>query len=143
MADDRIASPQPKGAGWARLVLALQTLLVATVVGWVLDLPREWFGVSLYTEQFLVTVIGFAVAIAYLTEPAHPRFAGRVCWWDMAAAALGLALCLYIAWRYPTLVNELTSRPLDGVLMAAALAALVLEAARRTAGSSLVFIVLL
>jgi TRAP transporter 4TM/12TM fusion protein len=143
MADDRIASPQPKGAGWARLVLVLQTLLVATVVAWVLDLPREWFGVSLYTEQFLVTVIGFAVAIAYLTEPAHPRFADRVCWWDMAAAALGLALCLYIAWRYPTLVNELTSRPLDGVLMAAALAALVLEATRRTAGASLVFIVLL
>ncbi len=143
MADDRIASPQPKGAGWARLVLVLQALLVATVVAWVLDLPREWFGVSLYTEQFLVTVIGFAVAIAYLTEPAHPRFADRVCWWDMAAAALGLALCLYIAWRYPTLVNELTSRPLDGVLMAAALAALVLEATRRTAGASLVFIVLL
>jgi len=39
-------------------------------------------------------------------------------------------------------VNELTSRPLDGVLMAAALALLVLEATRRTAGSSLVYIVL-
>src|SRR5437899_3305612 len=139
---DHAPSPQLKGAGWTGVNLALQTLLVVAVVGWVLDLPRGWFGVALYTEQFLVTVIGFALALAYLTVPANPRFAGRTPWWDVAAAALGLALCLYTAWRYPALSNELTSRPLEGVLMAAALAGLVLEATRRTAGSSLVFVVL-
>ncbi|HEX9218768.1 MAG TPA: TRAP transporter large permease subunit, partial [Gemmatimonadales bacterium] len=139
---DHAPSPQPKGAGWTGVNRALQTLLVVAVVGWVLDLPRGWFGVALYTEQFLVTVIGFALALAYLTVPANPRFAGRTPWWDVAAAALGLALCLYTAWRYPALSNELTSRPLEGVLMAGALAALVLEATRRTAGSSLVFVVL-
>ncbi|HEX9571131.1 MAG TPA: TRAP transporter large permease subunit, partial [Burkholderiales bacterium] len=139
---DHAPSPQPKGAGWTGVNRALQTLLVVAVVGWVLDLPRGWFGIALYTEQFLVTVIGFALALAYLTVPANTRFAGRTPWWDVAAAALGLALCLYTAWRYPALSNELTSRPLEGVLMAAALAGLVLEATRRTAGSSLVFVVL-
>ncbi len=139
---DHLSSPQPKGAGWAGVNFTLQTLLVAAVVGWVLDLPRGWFGVALYTEQFLVTIVGLALALAYLTVPAHPRFAGRTPRWDVAAAALGLALCLYTAWRYPALSNELTSRPLEGVLMAGALAALVLEATRRTAGSSLVFVVL-
>jgi TRAP transporter 4TM/12TM fusion protein len=126
----------------ARVILVLQTLLVAAVVGWVLDLPRGWFGLALYTEQFLLAVLGLGLALAYLMTPAHPRYAGRILWWDAAAAALGFGLCLYLAWRYPELVNELTSRPLDGVLMAAALALLVLEATRRTAGSSLVYIVL-
>jgi len=142
MTADHHAEARPGRPGQTRVGLLLQTLIVAAVIAWVLDLPRGWFGISLYTEQFLITVIGFALALAYLTTPAHPRFAGRIPWWDKAAAALGLALCLYTAWRYPALSNELTSRPLEGVLMAAALALLVLEATRRTAGSPLVFIVL-
>ncbi len=117
-----------------RVVLALQAALVLVVVGWVLDLPRSWFGLGLYTEQFLVTVLGFALALAFL--PRRPR------WWDAAAAALGLALCLYVAWRYPALQLELTSRPLEGVLLAATLAVLVLEATRRTSGAPLVIVVL-
>jgi TRAP transporter 4TM/12TM fusion protein len=136
---------EEKSAGerpWARTLFALQSLLVAAVVGWVLDLPRSWFGLGLYTEQFLLTVLGLGLALAYLSSPASPRYAGRLPWWDRVAAALGLALCFYLAWRYPDLSNELTSRPLDGVLMSAALVALVLEATRRTAGSSLVWVVL-
>ncbi|MGB5079600.1 MAG: TRAP transporter fused permease subunit [Burkholderiales bacterium] len=131
-----------RSTGGARVILVLQALLVAAVVGWVLDLPRGWFGLAFYTEQFLLVVLGLGLALAYLMTPVHPRYAGRILWWDMAAAAVGLGLCLYLAWRYPELVNELTSRPLEGVLMAAALALLVLEATRRTAGSSLVYIVL-
>ena len=117
-----------------RVVLVLQAALVLTVVGWVLDLPRSWFGLGLYTEQFLVAVLGFSLALAFL-----PR---RARWWDAAAGALGLALCLYVAWRYPALQLELTSRPLEGVLLAAALAALVLEGTRRTSGAPLVLVVL-
>jgi len=142
MAEEFIEESPTGKRPYQRTLLALQTLIVAAVIGWVLDLPRTWLGVSLYTEQFLVTVVGLALALAFLTTPAHPRFAGRTPWWDVAAAALGLALCLYTAWRYPALSNELTSRPLEGVLMAAALALLVLEATRRTAGSPLVFVVL-
>ncbi|HYX65609.1 MAG TPA: TRAP transporter fused permease subunit, partial [Burkholderiales bacterium] len=117
-----------------RAVLALQAALVLVVVAWVLDLPRTWFGLGLYTEQFLVTVLGFALALAFL--PARLR------WWEALASGLGLALCLYVAWRYPALQNELTSRPLEGVLMAAALIVLVLEGTRRTAGAPLVMVVL-
>jgi TRAP transporter 4TM/12TM fusion protein len=135
------ASPQPAGV-WARVSVGLQALLVACVIAWILDLPRGWFGFSLYTEQFLLTVIGIALALAFLTQPIHPRFSGRVAWWDAVLAGGGLALCLFLAWRYPDLSNELSSRPLDGVLMAAALALLVIEATRRTAGISLVVVVL-
>src|SRR4030066_338552 len=99
----------------ARTLFVLQALLVACVVGWVLDLQRSLFGLNLYTEQLLLAVLGFAIAICFLITRARPA------WWDQVAAFGGLALCLYLAWRYPQLSNELTARPLDGILMAAAL----------------------
>ena len=145
MAEEFIDSPQllgvPEGGAlrrpWSRTLFVLQALLVACVVAWVLGLQQK-AGIALYTEQFLLVVLGLAIAICFLIAPASPRFKGRVQWWDAVAAFLGLALCLWIAWRYPALVYELTSRPLDGVLMSAALALLVLEGTRRMAGFSLV-----
>jgi TRAP transporter 4TM/12TM fusion protein len=145
MAEEYIDRPQllgvPEGSAlrrpWSRTLFVLQALLVACVVAWVLGLQQK-AGIALYTEQFLLVALGLAIAICFLIAPASPRFKGRVQWWDVVAAFLGLALCLWTAWRYPALVYELTSRPLDGVLMSAALALLVLEGTRRMAGFSLV-----
>ena len=106
---------------------ALQAALVACVVGWVLDLQRSLLGLNLYTEQFLLVVLGLAIGLVFCSSK-KLSFLGLG----------GLGLCLYLAWDYPVLVNELTARPLDGVLMAAALCVLVLEGTRRVAGFSLV-----
>ncbi len=139
MAEEFIESPQPQGARpYARAIFVLQALLIALVVGWVLDLQRRVLGLNLYGEQFLLAVLGVSIALCFLMAPASPRFRGRVPWWDAVAAFSGLALCLYLAWRYPELSNELTTRPLDGILTSAALALLVLEGTRRMAGFSLV-----
>jgi TRAP transporter 4TM/12TM fusion protein len=116
----------------ARTLFVLQALLVACVVGWVLDLQRSVLGLNLYTEQLLLVVLGLAIAICFLVTRPRPA------WWDQAAAFGGLALCLTLAWRYPQLSTELTERPLDGILMAAALCLLVWEGTRRMAGLSLV-----
>src|SRR5512134_1361252 len=129
MAEEFIERPQPARA-YARTIFALQALLVTLVVGYVLDLHRSLLRLNLYTEQFLLAVLGLAIALCFLST--KRRF------WDPPAAAVGLALCLYLAWRYPQLSTELTSRPLDGVLMSALLAALVLEGTRRMTGFSLV-----
>src|SRR6266700_5033658 len=83
-------------------------------------------------EQLLLAVLGLSIAICFLVTRKEPRS------WDLAAAFAGLALCLYLAWRYPELSDRLTMRPLDGILMSAALALLVLEGTRRMAGFSLV-----
>jgi TRAP transporter 4TM/12TM fusion protein len=137
MAEEFIEATHPGKRPYARTLFALQALLVAGVTGWVLDLPRP-LGLNLYTEQLLLAVLGLAVAICFLTAPGSPRYKGRVPWWDLAAAFAGLALCFYLAWRYPELSDRLTMRPLDGILMSAALALLVLEGTRRMAGFSLV-----
>jgi len=137
MAEEFIEDP-PGKRPYARTLFTLQALLVVCVTGWVLDLQRPLLGLNLYTEQLLLAVLGLAIAICFLTAPASPRYKGRVPWWDLAAAFSGLALCLWLAWRYPELSNRLTMRPLDGILMSAALALLVLEGTRRMAGFSLV-----
>jgi TRAP transporter 4TM/12TM fusion protein len=137
MAEARSGQPSPGPRPYARAILVLQFLLTACVVGWVLDVHRA-AGLELYTEQFLVAVLGFAIALCFLTAPAAPKWRGRVPWWDLAAAFGGLALCLHVAWRYPLLVTALAERPLDGILLSAALCLLVLEGTRRMAGFSLV-----
>jgi TRAP transporter 4TM/12TM fusion protein len=129
MAEETTEPPRRGPRRYARTNFVLQALLTAAVVGWVLDLHRA-AGLELYTEQFLVTALGFAIAICFLATSER--------WWDGVAALAGLAICLYVAWRYPSLVNELTERPLDGILIAAALCVLVLEGTRRLAGFSLV-----
>ena len=129
MAEEFIEAPGRGPRPHARIIFILQFLLTATVVGWVLDLHRA-AGFEFYTEQFLVTVLGLAIALCFLITGTR--------WWDLPAGFGGLAICLTVAWRYPTLVNELTERPLDGILMSAALCALVLEGTRRMSGFSLV-----
>ncbi|MGH8700938.1 MAG: hypothetical protein ACREVR_07145, partial [Burkholderiales bacterium] len=64
---------------YARTLFALQALLVALVVGWVLDLQRSLFGLNLYTEQLLLAVLGFALAICFLITRKRPA------WWDLGA----------------------------------------------------------
>jgi len=129
MAEEFIERPR-RGGPYSAVIFVLQALLIAIVVGWVLDLQRSVLKLNLYTEQLLLAVLGVAIALCFLMT--KRRF------WDPAAAALGLLLCLYLAWRYPQLSTELTSRPLDGIVTSALLAALVLEGTRRMAGFSLV-----
>jgi len=132
MSEEFIEESAPGKRPYSRTVFALQAALVACVVGWVLDLQRSLLGLNLYTEQLLLAVLGLAIAVCFLVARRKPA------WWDPPVAFAGLALCLFLAWRYPALSDRLTMRPLDGVLMSAALALLVLEGTRRMAGFSLV-----
>jgi len=124
---------------YARTLLVLEALLVACVVAWVLDLQRSVFELNLYTEQMLLAVLGFALAICFLTSTKSTKTPRP---WDVGAAAASLILCLALAWQYPQLSERLPGRPLDAVIMGAALVLLVLEGTRRLAGRSLVLFTL-
>ena len=107
----------------------LQSLLVACVVLWVLDIPRQVFNVSFYTEQLLTICLGLTLALAYIADTSRPRH-----WFDWAAMGLSLALCGYIAVRYANLTDEAALIPLSGLIVSAALIVLIMEASRRTNG---------
>ncbi|HEV1999932.1 MAG TPA: TRAP transporter fused permease subunit [Xanthobacteraceae bacterium] len=114
----------------------LQGLLVACVVGWILDLPRAWLDLSFYTEQFLTVCLGLSLALAFIADSLRPRQ-----WFDWTAAAVSLAICGYVAVRYPELTNEMALLPLEGIVGSTILILLVLEASRRVNGLGFVLII--
>lgn len=125
-----------------KLSTVLQTLLIVTVVGWVLKVPL-YAGWSLYNEQFLALILGLGLALTYLLVRAKPSSDDAPTpWYDAVAGLAGLAACLYIAVRYPVLVNEVIYRPLDAIIISAVIVLLIIEATRRTAGMTLVIVVL-
>jgi TRAP transporter 4TM/12TM fusion protein len=131
MAEEYLEAPATAGARpFSRTLFLLQAALIAIVVVWVLDLHRK-VGLNFYTEQMLLAVLGLSIAVCFALTGKRP-------WPNLLTGLAGLALCAVLAYRYPQLSTELTSRPLDGVLMSAALALLVLEGVRRMAGFSLV-----
>jgi len=128
------------------VAFVLQAILIGMVVAWVLDVPSQ-LGIGLYTEQFLIACVGFALGLVFMTFDRHGEKVGgdtsaRIPLHDLAAGAAGLAACLYIAIRYPSLVNELVYRPWDGVAVATVIVLLILEATRRTAGTALTIVIL-
>jgi len=128
-------------ASLRHVLFALQASLIAMVVGWVLDVPAT-LGIGLFTEQFLVASVGVALALGFLLIRSNGTRSERVPWYDVVAALIGLAACLYVAVDYPKLINELVYRPWDGVIVASAIVLLTIEATRRTAGNALTIVIL-
>jgi len=72
-----------------------QALLIAVVVLWVMDVPRQWFNVAFYTEQMLTVCIGLVLALAFTVET--DRKFGAI---HSGAAAATLILLAYTIYRY-------------------------------------------
>ncbi|MBI2318139.1 MAG: TRAP transporter fused permease subunit [Betaproteobacteria bacterium] len=133
------AGLEPAAARWT-----VNTLAVALTLGAVV-----WSGgiyqileLSLYTEQFACAMLALGVALAYLHLPARryaPRL--RVPWYDWLAAAISSTCAMYLAVRYPALVDIILLRPRDAVVAGTLLIVLLLEALRRGTGSTLPIIV--
>jgi TRAP transporter 4TM/12TM fusion protein len=73
----------------------LQALLVACVVLWVMDVPRQVFNVSFYTEQLLTACLGLTLALAFVVET---RREDRAI--DLAGAIATGTILAYIAYRF-------------------------------------------
>ncbi len=110
------ADREPPASGavaWCSDVL--QGLLIACVVGWVLDVPRRFFGVAFYTEQLLAVCLGLGLALTFITS--KPRQPSRIDWSGVATAVIIVA---YIVWQYP----DLSWPPFIGLTLAIVWAAL-------------------
>jgi TRAP transporter 4TM/12TM fusion protein len=98
-----------------------QALLVAVVVLWTMDIPRQWFGMSFYTEQMLTVCIGLSLALAFVVETDQkpsPIHSG--------AAVATLILLAYVAFRW----KVVAANPLPFVVGLAVLVAWTLFGAR-------------
>jgi TRAP transporter 4TM/12TM fusion protein len=122
----------------------LAVLLTLGSLGWSAQVP-SWFGVALFTEQFLSAMLGVALALVYIHYPARRNTERTTLpWYDMALAALGFAAGWYLAFTYPVLIKQLTGvdLPIDALAVSLIFFVLCVEGLRRTVGYSLVVIVL-
>lgn len=71
-----------------------QAVLVAAVAIWVLDLPRQLFGLAFYTEQLLTVCLGLTLALAFVTETSRPSSSI-----DWAGAVTAVIICIYIVYQ--------------------------------------------
>jgi len=126
-----------------RLIYAAASLITLASIAFALKLYRDVFGLLLYNEQFLAGMIGLGMALVFLSQPVRrgsPR--ATVPWYDWLLAVMSFAFGLWIAVRYPALSENMTSRPIDGMIIAVVIVPMVIEALRRTVGIALTVIVL-
>jgi len=131
-----VSAPQQSRAA-ALCTDVLQALLLACIVGWVLDLPRRLFGVSFYTEQLLAVCLGIALALSFVARRDRAPH-----WAEWLGGAASMAICIYVTVRYEPLSYELAMLPTEGIVGSLILILLVLVATARTAGATLVAIIL-
>ena len=134
------AGPQSTGA--RRIVFAGASLLTLASIAFALQFYRNVLGLLLYNEQFLAGMAALGMALVYVVQPA--RSGARrpaVPWYDWLFAALSVVVGACIAVRFPALSEDMTSRPVYGLVIAFVTVPLVLEALRRTVGMALTIIV--
>jgi TRAP transporter 4TM/12TM fusion protein len=134
------ASPTETWVRW--LIAIVATLLTLASLGWAMQFYREVLGVLLQNEQFLAGMLGLALGLVFLSQPARrggPR--PFVPWYDWLLAVVGFAVGVYIFLYFGPLSEEVVSRPLDGLIVAFIVIPLVIEGLRRVAGNALVIVV--
>ena len=105
-----------------------------------LNVP-QYIGWLVFNEQYMGLFLGVALGVTYLLIPARPG-KGRsiVAWYDIVAAAAGLAIGLYIFIFYPSIVNSLGDISSERVALGCITIFLLAEATRRLVGWPLVII---
>ena len=143
MADDIHQAPAgPQLAFARRLIFVGASLLTLASIAFALQFYRS-VGLRLYNEQFLAGMVSLAMALVYLTQPMRRETSRpQIPWYDWALAALSIALGTFIVLRYPALSEDMTARPLDGLIVAFITVPMIIEALRRSVGWALTIVVL-
>ncbi len=144
MSDSHLEEPAaPQSAVARRLVFVGASLLTLASIAFALQLYRNVLGLLLYNEQFLAGMVALAMALVYLTQPLHRGARrGDIPWFDWLLAGLSVVIGCYLAVRFPALSEDMTARPVDGLIVGFITIPLVVEALRRVVGLSLTVIVL-
>ena len=138
---ENVTTPASAGV-FAPITAALAVLIVVLAGAWSLDVPRA-LGLAFYPAQLLALVLALSVALALLLRDGRGQAReGPPPWWDQVAAA-GVLLCgVFMALRYPSLVDLVLLRPPPAVAIGLIMLPLTLEALRRTVGWTLCIVVL-
>ncbi|MEX2320409.1 MAG: TRAP transporter large permease subunit, partial [Saccharospirillum sp.] len=109
----------------------INTLLLVSVVVWILDLPAS-FGFYLYNEQFLALAAGLGTASVLLGTGSRYGPVGQ--WLNLAFTALVLVLFGYVARHFPSLQLDVAAAPPAAAALGTVMVLAILEAVRRKTG---------
>ena len=117
-------------------------LLIAiplTAMFFLLNVPQQ-IGWLVFNEQYMGLFLALGLCATFLLIPAKPRHRGRLPWYDVIAAAAGMAVGLYVFIYYPSIVNSLGDIATERVILGVVTILLLAEASRRLVGWPLVII---
>ncbi|MBW2066721.1 MAG: TRAP transporter fused permease subunit [Deltaproteobacteria bacterium] len=122
--------------------LGISIPIVAII--FVLDIPLYLKGISLFNQQYLAIFWAQVVALIFLTKPAsRKRNREKIARYDLFLALLTLAVGLYVALFYPSILLTLGTLTLFKTLIGLLAVLLVIESVRRVTGWPIVIIIVL
>ena len=141
MTGEPTSQEQPRPGPFRLPVHLLSAVITVLALIWAVDLHVR-MGFLLYTEQALAAILGMSFLVIFLTIPA--RQGGRVApWYDILASILGALACALVAVRFPVISEEgIFLHPVETAVAGIVILPMMLESLRRTAGPSLVIIVI-
>ena len=109
--------------------------IFVTVVAFVMSVFHLYTAYGIVATQTLRPVhVGFVLFLCFLMFPIATRFRHRIMWWDWLAAALSIAVVVYLIQGGDDFTDRNTSPNPWDIAFGIALIAMVLEAMRRTTG---------
>ena len=102
----------------------------------------EQFAAAAYAIGLALTFLRFRFKKIHVEETAYAGSDQPVPWYDWLLAGVSLAVCGYVAARFPTLTALATARTPETLTVSILITLLTLEGVRRTIGWSLVWILL-
>lgn len=124
-----------------RLIFVLGATITLLCLGWAVNVPY-YFGTAFYQEQFLATVLGLALALAFNALDWHGKPHARFSPVDFALGALGLGATLWTAVGWDYLLQDVSYRTPEVLILSGIIVVLVLEALRRCTGWGLLSVVI-
>jgi TRAP transporter 4TM/12TM fusion protein len=123
-----------------QLVTVIGAALTLLCLGWVGQVPY-YLGKAYYQEQFLALVLGLAIALVYNALNRHSNPHPKLSPIDMALGFLGLGAAIWIAYRWDILLQDVSYRTPETLVLSGIMLVLVLEGLRRATGWGLLSVV--
>ena len=109
--------------------------ILVTVLAFVMSVFHLYTAYAIVPTQTLRPVhVGFVLSLCFLMFPVAARFRHRIMWWDWIAAALSIAVVVYLIQGGDDITDRNTSPEAWDIFFGLALIVMVLEAMRRTNG---------
>ena len=103
----------------------------------------EWLGFAFVPEQYYAFIMGFCLAVVFLSVRINRSEEGRVPWYDVLLSIVALALLFYVGSNFLYLKEFGWAESTDlAIGIGAVLMVLILEGLRRSAGYIMLFIAL-